>query len=113
MTATAAFLWNKKQNSIKIKQITEAKGLSPLMHNSGGVNPIEKELESLPQQSFLRTNKVHYGRRPDLRGILMEQEEASVGVLACGPKSMRHDVADICSSGLAENLHFESISFSW
>lgn len=46
-------------------------------------------------------------------GILMEHKEPSVGVLVCGPKSMRHDVANICSSGLAENLHFESISFSW
>ncbi|KAL8111530.1 hypothetical protein AgCh_019298 [Apium graveolens] len=113
VTASAAFLWNKKQNSIKTKQIIEVKGLSPLMQNSGAVNPIEKELESLPQKSFLKTNKVHYGQRPDLRGILLEHKEPSVGVLVCGPKSMRHDVANICSSGLAENLHFESISFSW
>lgn len=46
-------------------------------------------------------------------GILFERKESSVGVLVCGPKKMRHDVAKICSSGLAENLHFESISFSW
>nr|GEX59619.1 ferric reduction oxidase 2-like [Tanacetum cinerariifolium] len=46
-------------------------------------------------------------------GILFEQKESSVGVLVCGPKKMRHEVANICSSGLASNLHFESISFSW
>jgi len=26
---------------------------------------------------------------------------------------MRHEVARICASGLADNLHFESISFTW
>jgi len=47
-------------------------------------------------------------------GILFEHKGSSVGVLASGPKTMRHEVAAICSSsGLAENLHFESISFSW
>ncbi|GJY87423.1 ferric reduction oxidase 2-like protein [Tanacetum coccineum] len=46
-------------------------------------------------------------------GMLFEQKESSVGVLVCGPKKMRHEVANICSSGLASNLHFESISFSW
>lgn len=30
-----------------------------------------------------------------------------------GPKKLRHEVATICSSGLVENVHFESISFSW
>ena len=46
-------------------------------------------------------------------GMLFEQKESSVGVLVCGPKKMRHEVANICSSGLASNLHFESMSFSW
>ncbi|KAK1377208.1 Ferric reduction oxidase 2 [Heracleum sosnowskyi] len=113
VTATAAFLWNKKQSSIENNQIKEAKGLSPLMHKSLAINPIDRELESLPQQSLLKTTKVHYGRRPDLRRILTEQEGSSVGVLVCGPKSMRHDVANICSPSSAANLHFESISFSW
>lgn len=46
-------------------------------------------------------------------GILFDCSGSSVGVLVCGPKKMRHEVASICSSGLADNLHFESISFSW
>ncbi|KAL8111532.1 hypothetical protein AgCh_019299 [Apium graveolens] len=112
VTATAAFLWNKKQSSMENNQ-TETKGLSPLMNNSLAINPTDRELESLPQQTLLKTTKVHYGRRPDLRRMLTEQEGSSVGVLVCGPKSMRHDVAKICSSSSAENLHFESISFSW
>ncbi|KAL1826684.1 hypothetical protein ACET3Z_005096 [Daucus carota] len=107
VAVTGAFLWNKKQ------QIEELKALSPKLHNSVAVNPIEQELESLPQQCLSKTTKLHYGRRPDLRGILVEHEGSSVGVLVCGPKSMRHDVANICSSGSADNLHFESISFSW
>lgn len=45
--------------------------------------------------------------------MLFECKESSVGVLVSGPKRMRHEVATICSSGLAANLHFESISFSW
>lgn len=44
---------------------------------------------------------------------LLETKGSSVGVMVCGPKKMRQKVARICSSGLAENLHFESISFSW
>lgn len=48
-----------------------------------------------------------------LAEILFECKGSSVGVLVSGPKKMRHEVATICSSGLAENMHFESISFSW
>ncbi|KAM7504045.1 hypothetical protein LguiB_002949 [Lonicera macranthoides] len=45
--------------------------------------------------------------------ILIDCTGTDVGVLVCGPKKMRHEVANICSSGLAPNLHFESISFNW
>jgi len=43
----------------------------------------------------------------------MEVEGTRVGVFVSGPKKMKQEVAAICSSGLAENLHFESYSFSW
>lgn len=46
-------------------------------------------------------------------GILVDCKGSSVGVLVSGPKKMRHEIATICSSGLASNLHFEFISFSW
>ncbi|KAB1220124.1 Ferric reduction oxidase 4 [Morella rubra] len=71
------------------------------------------ELESLPQQSLVQATKVHFGARPDLKKILSERKGSDVGVLVCGPRELRHDVAKICSSGLAENLHFESMSFNW
>lgn len=46
--------------------------------------------------------------------ILFEAEGSEdVGVMVCGPRKMRHEVANICSSGLAKNLHFEAISFNW
>lgn len=46
--------------------------------------------------------------------VLFEAEGSEdVGVMVCGPRKMRHEVAKICSSGLAKNLHFEAISFNW
>lgn len=45
--------------------------------------------------------------------ILFERKGTSVGVIVSGPREMRQEVAAICSSGLADNLHFESISFVW
>ena len=44
--------------------------------------------------------------------MLMGCEGSSIGVLASGPKRLRHDVAAICSSGLANNLHFDSIALA-
>ncbi|KAK7295117.1 hypothetical protein RJT34_18021 [Clitoria ternatea] len=128
--ASAAFLWNKKQNDKEAEQIKTNEG--------------DKELESFPQQSIFQATNVHYGVRPDLRskelacsfngleiqqrkeltllysffplhfaGLLLELTGSNVGVFASGPKMMRQEVATICSSELARNLHFESFSFSW
>ncbi|KAG2725697.1 hypothetical protein I3760_01G078100 [Carya illinoinensis] len=82
---------------------------------SGGswFNVADMELESLPHQSLVQATNVHFGARPDLKKVLLECTGSDVGVLVCGPRKMRHEVAKICSSGLAENLHFESISFNW
>nr|XP_004229896.2 ferric reduction oxidase 2 [Solanum lycopersicum] len=111
ITASAAFLWNKKKSARETKQIQDmadsAKSLNSLIAYA------DQELESLPQQSLDKSIKTHYGHRPDLKRILLEVKGSSVGVLASGPKTLRHDVAAICSSELVENLHFESISFTW
>ncbi|XP_065859679.1 ferric reduction oxidase 2-like isoform X2 [Euphorbia lathyris] len=104
ITASAAVFWNKKQQEREAKQF---------QNNVEVLNNSEKELESLPLQSFVEPTNVHYGRRPDLKRMLFGCKGTSVGVLVCGPKEMRHEVATICSSGLAHNLHFESISFNW
>ncbi|KAL2511346.1 Ferric reduction oxidase 2 [Abeliophyllum distichum] len=113
ITATTAFLWNKSKNAKESKQIQNMEGATPTASPNSWIYNADRELESLPQQAFLQTVNVHYSERPDLKRILFERKESSVGVLACGPKKMRHEVANICSSGLAANLHFESISFSW
>ncbi|XP_068653680.1 ferric reduction oxidase 2-like [Aristolochia californica] len=113
VTASAAVLWNKKRSAMEAKQIQNMEGITPTASPGSWFYNGERELESLPHQSLRQSVKVHFGERPDLKKILLEYDEASVGVLASGPKGMRHRVAAICSSGLADNLHFESISFSW
>ncbi|CAA0830678.1 Ferric reduction oxidase 2 [Striga hermonthica] len=115
MTSTVAFLWNKGNNGREVKQIQSMEGgMSPAgTPNSWFCYNTDRELESLPQQAFSQTVNMHYGEKPDIKRILFERKESSVGVLVCGPRSLRHEVAKICSSGLAANLHFESISFSW
>ncbi|KAG9459724.1 hypothetical protein H6P81_004232 [Aristolochia fimbriata] len=131
VTASAAVLWNKKQSAMEANQIQnmELGALSTPSASPGSwFYNGDRELESrLPHhQSLITTQsvKVHYGHRPDLQKIL-EQEEGgdeesrsstscSVGVLASGPKGLRHRVAAICASSASpHNLHFESISFTW
>ncbi|KAG6402683.1 hypothetical protein SASPL_134885 [Salvia splendens] len=97
--ATAGFVWNKARVG---KETTQIRNMAA-----------EREMESLPQLSLAESINVYYGERPDLKRYLFERKESSVGVLVCGPKKLRRQVAYICSSSLAENLHFESISFSW
>ncbi|CAA2953980.1 ferric reduction oxidase 2-like [Olea europaea subsp. europaea] len=110
LTATGAFLWNKKRNSSEAKQILDTE---ESVTNRSSFRDDGRELESHPQQSVIKSINVHYGQRPDLQRILLESKGSNIGVLVSGPKEMRHDVAAICTSGLAENLHFESISFTW
>ncbi|KAK6141035.1 hypothetical protein DH2020_025216 [Rehmannia glutinosa] len=113
VTATIGFLWNKNSNAREVNQIQNMEGATPVGSPNSWYYNADRELESLPQQAFSQTVNVHYGERPDLKRFLFERKESSVGVLVCGPKKLRHEVAKICSSGLAANLHFESISFSW
>lgn len=58
---------------------------------------------------FRVLNSVHCVKAELLVGL----PGSSVGVLVCGPRKMRQEVAKICSFCSAENLQFESISFSW
>ncbi|XVF09924.1 hypothetical protein REPUB_Repub07fG0139200 [Reevesia pubescens] len=111
MTATAAFLWNKKHHGKGMTQIQNMD--TPPMTSPALFSNADRELESLPHQSLLQATKVRYGERPDLKKQLFERKGTSVGVIASGPREMRQEVAAICSSGLADNLHFESFSFTW
>ncbi|XP_057996131.1 ferric reduction oxidase 2 [Hevea brasiliensis] len=113
MAASAAFLWNKKQNAKEIKQIQNTDMPTPGMSPGLQSRHADRELESLPHQSLLQATRVHQGERPNLKKILLECKGDSVGVLVSGPRKMRQELAAICSSSLVDNLHFESISFSW
>ncbi|GER46386.1 ferric reduction oxidase 2 [Striga asiatica] len=109
-TASSVFVWNKNRNAKEDKQIQDMERIG----NTFGSSDDDVELQSLPLQSVIKSINVHYGKRPDLKRILMENKESNsnVGVLVSGPWKMRKDVAGICSNG-PDNIHFESISFSW
>ncbi|CAH2069114.1 unnamed protein product [Thlaspi arvense] len=110
-TSSAAVLWNKKNyNAESSKQVQNVDVPIPTSSPSSWA---DREIESTPQESLVQCTNLHFGERPDLKKYLLETKGSSVGVMVCGPKKMRQEVANICSSGLAENLHFESISFSW
>ncbi|KAK4363040.1 hypothetical protein RND71_018281 [Anisodus tanguticus] len=113
IATSVIFMWQKRENETEGKQIQNVEIPSITNSPAGNLCGTELELESLPQQSIVQATKVHYGGRPDLKRILFDCKAADVGVVVCGPKSMRHEVAKICASGLAQNLHFESISFDW
>lgn len=111
--SSVVFLWCKRQNTIENKQIMNVEVPTPTRSPGSWIYGSERELESLPHQSLLQATNVHFGARPDLKKILFECKDKDVGVMVCGPRKLRHEVAKICASGLADNLHFESISFNW
>ncbi|KAK4339600.1 hypothetical protein RND71_041062 [Anisodus tanguticus] len=113
IATSVIFMWQKRENETEGKQIQNVEIPSVTNSPAGNLCGTELELESLPQQSIVQATKVHYGGRPDLKRILFDCKASDVGVVVCGPKSMRQEVAKICASGLAQNLHFESISFNW
>ncbi|CAH1447895.1 unnamed protein product [Lactuca virosa] len=84
-------------------------GATPVASPNSLFYNTERELESLPQQSLIQSINVHYGERPNLKRMLFKQKESSVGVLVCGPKKMRHEVANICSSGVLKVKILNSI----
>lgn len=66
-TATAVFLWNKKQNSKEMGQIQDIDTPSQITTSPDTrFYDGDTELESLPHQSFVQSTKVHYGTRPHL-----------------------------------------------
>lgn len=113
VSTSAIFLWQKRNMSGQGKQIENVDLPTPTRSPSSWLSVSDRELESLPHQSLVQSTNVHYGARPDLKRLLFDCKGSDVGVLVSGPKSMRHEVAKICASGLAKNLHFESISFNW
>ncbi|KAL5567938.1 hypothetical protein UlMin_024513 [Ulmus minor] len=114
IVSSVVFLWCKRKNSMDGMQIQHVEGPTPTTSPASlSYVGADRELESLPHQSLAQSIKVHFGERPNLKKILFDSKASDVGVLVCGPRKMRHEVAKICASGLADNLHFESISFNW
>ncbi|KAK7279915.1 hypothetical protein RJT34_24976 [Clitoria ternatea] len=109
IAATSAFLWNKKQN----KDLGQMKNTHTSTSPGSGYHKADRELESLPLQSFFQTATIHYGERPDIKKILSGCDGSSIGVYVSGPRKMRCEVASICASCRNNDLYFESISFSW
>ncbi|KAI4347578.1 hypothetical protein L6164_008380 [Bauhinia variegata] len=105
-------IYPRKQNK-GLKKEKNMNNPTPVTSPGSVSHNSDRELESLPFQSFIQATKVHYGGRPNLKEILSDCDGSSIGVLVSGPREMRREVATICSSGLKDNLHFESISFSW
>ncbi|KAM1613492.1 hypothetical protein ACFX1Z_002017 [Malus domestica] len=91
LVSSVTFLWCKRQlNALEGKQI-----------QNGEAPAHEIELEGLPHHPetlIAQATLVHYGTRPDLKKILLASKGSDIGVLVCGPRKMRHDVAKICSS---------------
>lgn len=74
-TATAVFLWNKKQNAKEIMQIQNTNIPTQIASNAA-----DRELESLPHQSFVQATRVHHGKRPNLKSKLLSYTQNMVGV---------------------------------
>ncbi|KAJ0875551.1 putative ferric-chelate reductase (NADH) [Helianthus annuus] len=72
------------------------------------------EIESCADLSVVETTSIHFGHRPGLKNTDGEQQgKLRCGSCSFGPRKMRHEVAKICSSKQANNLHLESMSFNW
>ncbi|GFZ01120.1 ferric reduction oxidase 5 [Actinidia rufa] len=114
VATSVVFLWQKRRNVRECKQIQNVEVPTPTTSPGSWLHGGDRELESLPHQSLVQATNLHFGARPNLKKILFDCKGSDVGVLVCWPKKdATHEVAKICSSGLAENLHFESISFNW
>lgn len=71
-TASAAVMWNKKQNAMEGKKIENMEGQSPTTSPGSWFYNADTELESLPHQSLVQATKVHFGARPNLKSKLLD-----------------------------------------
>lgn len=70
VTATAAFLCNKKQNGKEQRQSQNVGMLTPMTSPSSCFHNVDKELDILSSQPFVQTTKIHLGERPNLKSKL-------------------------------------------
>ncbi|CAO2838775.1 unnamed protein product [Amaranthus hypochondriacus] len=112
--SSIVFLKQKRKIGLEEKQVKNVEVPSPITSpgswfGGGGGS----ELESLPYQSLVQATQVHYGGRPNVQKILLDCKGEDIGVMASGPRGLRHDVARVCSGCGATNLNFEYLSFNW
>ena len=67
IAASAAFLWNKRENAKETSQIRTTDVSTPAPSPTSLV--YETELESLPHQSLRQATTVHLGQRPNLKSM--------------------------------------------
>ncbi|KAL2920739.1 Ferric reduction oxidase 4 [Bienertia sinuspersici] len=113
LISSIVFLLQKRKIALEEKQVMNVDVPTPVTSPGSWLCGGGGELESLPYQSLVQATQVHYGGRPNLQKILLECKEEDVGVMASGPRGLRHDVARVCSSCGETNLHFEYLSFNW
>ncbi|CAN1751620.1 Ferric reduction oxidase 2 [Linum perenne] len=112
-SSALGFLWNRRGHGIENVRVVNREMLPPSTNLSEGNGDAETEVESQPGNAIQQATTVHFGKRPNMKRILLDVEGENVGVLASGPKKLRQRVANFCSSSMADNLHFHSISFTW
>lgn len=77
ITATAAFLWNRKQCTRESTQIQNMDTSTPIASPGSWLYNADRELESLPHQSFVQATKVHYGERPNLKSKFISKPRSN------------------------------------
>lgn len=114
LVASFAVLYIKKKaaaSEVGHVESSSSPGTSP---DGSSAKKFDMEVESLPNEFVHNATNMQYGKRPDLRKILLEHtSKKKIGTFVSGPSQMRREVASVCGSGLANNLHFESCSFTW
>ncbi|XP_074294229.1 ferric reduction oxidase 4-like [Silene latifolia] len=113
LISSVVFLWQKSKMADDQKQVNNVEVPSPLSSPGSWFGGGSTELESLPYQSLVQATQVHYEGRPNIQKILSGCKGNDIGVIASGPRGMRHDVARICSCFGSKNLHYEYLSFNW
>ncbi|KAH9607553.1 hypothetical protein KSS87_020456 [Heliosperma pusillum] len=107
------YLWQKSKMTDDREQIKNVEVPSPMSTPGSWFGGGSSELESLSYQSLVQATQLHYEGRPNIQKILSGCKGSDIGVMASGPREMRHDVARICSCFGSKNLHYEYLSFTW
>ncbi|KAK7853929.1 ferric reduction oxidase 4 [Quercus suber] len=93
IASSAIFLWCKKQNAKEYERILNLKAPTPPTSPWSQFYVADRELESLPHQSLVQATKVHFGTKPDLKGLQATLEGDSNLLVA---QSLADDALSFC-----------------